>query len=229
MVLAWGTALYGIDLNRSRRSYSSPAAQRSDGQLLVFWPKAHGLGWCLARTTRMSDWMFVPQSSTLHDVKAWTGFRRVSQVPCGWSAPSMDELSSEILSFGWPWPSLWSQWDATTESFSNIAYLSDLPRTNPPYFRNDRSGNPSANRPLAIPVGITWPLFVASVSAHAGAWWTLLTGWAFAKRTFRRRRGLCARCAYSRAGLDPHAPCPECGTTRKKGRHASSASGSASR
>lgn len=45
----------------------------------------------------------------------------------------------------------------------------------------------------------------------APAWWLLLSAPIAARGYFRRRRDVCTKCAYSRAGLAPSAPCPECG------------------
>ena len=59
-----------------------------------------------------------------------------------------------------------------------------------------------------IPTG-----FAADTSLYGASWWLLFLSIAALRRGFRRRRSLCPYCAYSRAGLAPSAPCPECGRT----------------
>lgn len=50
-----------------------------------------------------------------------------------------------------------------------------------------------------------WPLAPLLMLAGASLFWP---GYRSARRV---RQNQCPRCAYSRAGLDPDAPCPECG------------------
>jgi len=67
--------------------------------------------------------------------------------------------------------------------------------------------------PRIVPWMPVWPAFLAnlaiwSVVGHFG-----LRGCTSVRSSFRRRRGLCETCGYSRRGLDSDSPCPECGTT----------------
>ncbi len=59
------------------------------------------------------------------------------------------------------------------------------------------------------------PGFAADTALYAGVWWALLFGPGATRRSRRRRRGLCPRCAYDLKGLAPGSPCPECGPARK--------------
>jgi hypothetical protein len=53
-----------------------------------------------------------------------------------------------------------------------------------------------------------WPIAMISLGSGAGLlWWS-------ASANRRKRRGLCAKCAYELAGLPASSPCPECGTAR---------------
>lgn len=211
VAVAWGFALRGIDPYRSRLGRSPPMVMPAEDHLLAFWSKQRGLGWSSAHTFRLGNDIFVTGDTTLDDVNAWTGYRRVSRVPFGWDVPHTGESSIEILSFGWPWPSLWSRCDDATSLYSHVLYLST-----PPYIREETFFSASPDRPLAIPTGVNWPLFAANTGAHASGWWILLATWTGAKRALRRRRGLCGRCAYDLRGLQPGAVCPECGTTRNR-------------
>jgi len=66
-----------------------------------------------------------------------------------------------------------------------------------------------------VPLRPVLPGFLANALALAPM--SMALGWATRKGScalragFRRRRGLCAKCGYSRRGLDRNETCPECG------------------
>lgn len=66
-----------------------------------------------------------------------------------------------------------------------------------------------------LPLTPIWKGYLANSLFYAAVW--LIIGLAatcstrVARRTLRRRRGLCTRCAYDLKGLTPGTPCPECG------------------
>lgn len=217
VAVAWGVALRGIDLNRSRLDRSSPMAMPAESQLLAFWPKQRGPGWSSAQTFRLSNEVFVANGTHLDDVSPWTGYPRVSSVPRGWSMPHANESSVRVLSFGWPWPSLWSGGVDARSSFWNVWYLGTPELTSPrPYIRERTFGGRNSNRPWAIPIGIHWRVFAANAAVYACTLWLPLAAWTGTRRALRRRRGLCGRCAYDLRGLPHSAVCHECGTTRKR-------------
>ena len=79
-------------------------------------------------------------------------------------------------------------------------------------FRPHRIIPVSEDRPdeVSFPVRPIVAGFAANTAIFAAAWWVLLSG-AFIRAALRRRRGLCPRCGYDRAGLAEGAACPECG------------------
>ena len=64
--------------------------------------------------------------------------------------------------------------------------------------------------PWALPYAPMWAGLAADLLAF-GTFWLLVLSFSGLRRTLRRRRGLCTRCAYALKGLAPGSPCPECG------------------
>lgn len=69
------------------------------------------------------------------------------------------------------------------------------------------SGPPSSRIVAFSPV---WPGLLGNTLMFACLSWLALSSCSVARRTLRRRAGVCERCAYSRQGLPENAPCPEC-------------------
>lgn len=64
---------------------------------------------------------------------------------------------------------------------------------------------------LVFPLAPLWPGFALNTLVWALILFACHPGTRMLRRSLRRRRGRCPRCAYDRRGLAPHAPCPECG------------------
>lgn len=82
----------------------------------------------------------------------------------------------------------------------------------PPY-RQEWTWWPRYDTAYAPYERVVWiPLWMPLAAASAVAWAPLLGP---ARAVWRRRRGLCAGCAYDRSGLVPEAACPECGKSER--------------
>lgn len=76
--------------------------------------------------------------------------------------------------------------------------------------RPDFSG-PMSNREGALPTRIVPLPFIACALMWSALWSVPLFGPRIICRAARRRRGCCVECGHPHHGLDPKAPCPECG------------------
>ena len=62
-----------------------------------------------------------------------------------------------------------------------------------------------------LPLLPLFPGFLLDTALFGSVWWLLISAAPAARAYLRRRRKVCPKCAYSRAGLASAAPCPECG------------------
>jgi hypothetical protein len=69
------------------------------------------------------------------------------------------------------------------------------------------------DRRLNMPVGPIWSGLIVDFGFYALCWYGLLFLRGACRRAHRRRRNHCIICNYDRAGLDPSAMCPECGSS----------------
>ena len=63
----------------------------------------------------------------------------------------------------------------------------------------------------ALPLIPIWPGLLANTAIFAVPWLLLALTIPAARRSLRRRRGLCPRCAYDLRATPAASPCPECG------------------
>ena len=66
--------------------------------------------------------------------------------------------------------------------------------------------------PHLLPTNPVWPGFAVNTAFYAALAFLLWSAPGFARRSSRRRRGRCVRCAYELAGV---AVCPECGRSEE--------------
>ena len=121
------------------------------------------------------------------------------------TGPDNDPLLRSIRCAGWPMRSLWHEIEPSApRSVSGGALVVQLP-----VWLNRRAE--TAGEPAVLPLRPIWPGLALDSLLFAAAWWLLLGGIAATRRTLRARRNQCPRCGYSRTGLAPVTPCPECG------------------
>lgn len=114
------------------------------------------------------------------------------------------EFSAETLAVGWPMRAFMTvalmssgSGSAIKEDVEGGWYLSNPAR---------RAGNP-----IVIPYTPIWPGLLTNWAIFTAASGLLIGLATESRRFYRRRKHLCAHCAYSRKGLDTTTPCPECG------------------
>jgi len=128
---------------------------------------------------------------------------------------------------GWPWPCLSLRSRVVTRVLTDEeARLAELPLgTATPtleivHGHRVETIHPGWREALypdtgAWPTRILWPGLIANAAVLFAVLCSplvLRAGFVAARAAHRTRRGLCIRCAHSRAGLADEAPCPECGS-----------------
>lgn len=144
--------------------------------------------------------------------------RAVEDVPDGRHIPQRPASIFTEFRFGWPARSFW--YLGQVEGFADVIRDS---RCEGLWFPlNSKSGKSEFKSSIGIQPGASvserWlPIYILPLGFaldslfYAAAWSVPLFGIRMGRRTLRRRRGLCARCAYDLKGLTLGSPCPECG------------------
>lgn len=137
-------------------------------------------------------------------------------VPWGWNArpgPADPGFRDRIvIARGWPFRAL----SCTLEGVPNMAYWTYKPIHGlipSDSWRGFNARMPAADPPVTLPTRPLWPGFTADAAVFAAAWFLALFIPGPLLRTIRRRRGLCAHCAYNLRGLPANPVCPECGAS----------------
>ncbi len=211
VVIAWAAAIWS-ELGPGAVSPASSGIPESDETPPLVW-----------RAPVPTDWPAPSTVSAAHGVGIAAQF--------GWAAKIG---SATVIRAGWPFPSLRS---AHIEEPAQAPKRSDWVLAGPKIqdrsmelvVRSSRVIGTVALAPGKAPVPNVivnartmtiarrlplvplWPGFLANSVCGAlliyGVWRVLPAG----RRAARRRRGLCAWCGYSRAGLPEGGVCPECG------------------
>lgn len=125
-----------------------------------------------------------------------------------WS-DSPEMLSGSESAMGWPLLSAWFE----SHMYFMSAPLCDCPA--PAYELRGAWDLRTASRleGPALPLRPIWPGLIINTLFYAALSWSLWLIPLPLRRARRRRRNLCLRCGYPRAGIAAEVACPECGAS----------------
>lgn len=184
------------------RSVWTERVGQDTARLLETWPEAYSYG-----TPRSTWWVVfrVPHDVDAARTPTWVRLHRV--VPNG---PDTEPDPYAFMCRGTGWP------------FLALAADYAKPYNPGPWMQTSGIRTPSlipytgfeSSVPVTLPTRPIWSGFLANSAIYALVAWFPLGLPGFARRTWRRRRGLCVRCAYPVTGTKrPGTKCPECGTS----------------
>jgi hypothetical protein len=184
---------------------------RTDNELGV-WAAGDGKLWQMSRGhnawhTVVSYWHMQISGLSLSIPAADYEARKYdfSRLPRRFRPESLDELnmSAWYHETGWPFGAMSCSVHWKTQVLnSNVIYT---------VRGGVQLARDAAFNPRALPLTPVWAGFGANTLLFATGWLVLGAGVGGARRRRRERRGLCARCGYSRGALADDAVCPECG------------------
>jgi hypothetical protein len=158
----------------------------------------------------LAEYFPFPANVSAQELALYPGLRSFD-LP-GW-APRCGKGTTEHMiyhsAWGWPWRCAYG---------TERKYLRVLPdRSFQPRSEFDgywvRAGHPSTLRVRRLPTTPIWPGLVQDTAFYAGGWSIALIAPSAVRLLWRRRRGLCPRCAYD-LKHNLAAGCPECGWAR---------------
>lgn len=236
--LAWMLAVMPMH-DRGRATYF----RRGSGREYEEWVNPMGQADCLevqvyhdAGRWMVTSWAYGPEFQPLLGTPAfvlcddvavapralvpWWGNRAALPWLNGSNWPSGSNSDARhIEASGWPLPALsaeprWSTPGQLTIR-SGISLGSERPVNR--FFVFQRSQR-------VLPLMPVWHGLVLDTTLWSVAWFALLFMPGSVRRAWRRRRGVCEWCAYSRSGIAAEAKCPECGEAvgRTHSRHSAS-------
>lgn len=219
-VTTWGVC-WGVSLSdASRRPSSQPSPSdfawrdpASQKWVLIsrdrLGPARQRLGWMFAHEdlVQEGDWAF----ECVQGRRTRAIWRVSSAKPFGIDTsrrPIHSPYCQVICTSGWPLQAMYHREERIGSCFGFVPPLSS------PKVGITLKSAPQLE-PRVLPLGIRPLGFAADTVLYANIWHCLIFFPALLRAALRRRRGLCAACAYDLTGIAPGAPCPECGTPRE--------------
>lgn len=234
IAVAWGIALSRTRESEIAEQMAHENARRGKTSRLpafsggfVYWPADHRIGVSTLRTSRGAARNLPPDSTVLFlDSASGTYLSETfvnitSQPPDSRHPPRNPANESTERRYGWPARAFWilSKDDRSADYGKppqlEGAFIYEPRNSRAPHSvrQHAMKGVQPRDKELAfwLPIGVLPVGFTLNTLFYAAAWFVTLFGIRIARRTLRRLRGLCTRCAYDLNGLAPGAPCPECG------------------